>query len=135
MCFSSYKNFKFKVNCDELELTKEKQCIFCNIYFLQRKIYSVWSKLSGYILLLTEKHYLIHFCCLFLQSPKIFSVSLTDLSKAYDCLSQALIIFKLNGYGFSLAELRLIHDYLSNKQQRTKVTFNYFKVQCLDLYY
>ena len=46
---------------------------------------------------------------------------LTDLSKAFDCHSQELIIAKLNTYSFSLPALKLIHDYLSNWQQRTKI--------------
>ena len=32
-----------------------------------------------------------------------------------------LLIAKLNGYGFSLPALKLVHDYLSNRKQRAKV--------------
>ena len=46
---------------------------------------------------------------------------LTDLSKACDCQSQELIIAKLNTSSFSLPALKLIYDYLSNRQQRTKI--------------
>ena len=35
------------------------------------------------------------------------------------------LIEKLNGYGFSLPDLRLIHDYLLNKKQRTKINNSY----------
>ena len=46
----------------------------------------------------------------------MFRPLLTDLSKAFDCLSHELIIANLNAYGFSLSELKLIHNYLSKKQ-------------------
>ena len=32
---------------------------------------------------------------------------------------------KLNAYGFSLTESKLIHDYLSNRKQRTKINSSY----------
>ena len=56
---------------------------------------------------------------------QMFMALLTDLSKAFDCLSHELIIAKLNAYGFSLSELKLIHNYLSKKQQRTKINQSY----------
>ena len=45
---------------------------------------------------------------------------LTDLSKAFDCLSHELIA-KLNAYGFTLSALKLVHDYLSDRKQRTRI--------------
>ena len=51
---------------------------------------------------------------------KVFGALLTDLSKAFDCLSHELIIAKLNAYGFSLPALKLVQNYLSKRQQRTK---------------
>ena len=53
---------------------------------------------------------------------KAFSAILTELPKAFDCLDHELMIAKLNAYGLSLLALRLIHDYLSNRKQRTKIT-------------
>ena len=55
----------------------------------------------------------------------VFGALLTDLSKASDCLDQELLTAKLNAYGFTLPALRLIHDYLSNRKQRTKIDDNY----------
>ena len=52
---------------------------------------------------------------------KAFGALLTDLSKAFDCLDHELLTAKLNAYGFTLPALRLIHDYLSNRKQRTKI--------------
>ena len=51
---------------------------------------------------------------------KAFGLPLTHFSKAFDCLSHELFA-KLHAYGFSFAALRLIHSYLTNKKQRTKL--------------
>ena len=59
------------------------------------------------------------------DSGQIFGPLLTDLSKAFDCLDHELLIAKLNIYGFSLPALKLVHDYLSNRKQRTKVNRTY----------
>ena len=52
---------------------------------------------------------------------KLFGALLTDLSKAFDCLSHKLLLAKLHAYGFCIAALRLIHSYLANRRQRTKI--------------
>ena len=49
---------------------------------------------------------------------------MTDLSKVFDCLSHELLLAKLHAYGFSIAALRLIHSYLTNRKQRTKVNLS-----------
>ena len=54
-----------------------------------------------------------------------FGALLTDLSKAFDCLSHELLIAKLRAYGFSLNALRLIHSYLTNRKQRIKINTKY----------
>ena len=56
---------------------------------------------------------------------KYFGALLPDLSKAFGCLDHELLTAKLNAYGFTLPALRLIHDYLSNRKQRTKIDDNY----------
>ena len=48
---------------------------------------------------------------------KSFGALLTDLSKVFDWLSHEL--------GFSIAALRLIHSYLRNRKERTKVDLSY----------
>ena len=55
------------------------------------------------------------------DSGKAFDALLTGLSKAFDCLYHELLIAKLNAYRFILLALRLIHDYLSHRKQRTRV--------------
>ena len=59
------------------------------------------------------------------DQKQICGALLTNLSKAFDCLPHDLIIAKLNAYGFSFSALRLIHDYLSNRKQRTKINLTY----------
>ena len=56
---------------------------------------------------------------------KYFSALLTDLSKAFNCISHKLILAKLHAYDFSLKALRLIHSYLTNRKQRTRVNGDY----------
>ena len=59
------------------------------------------------------------------DSSQMFGVLLTDLSKAYDCLDHKLLMAKLKAYGFNLAALKLVHDYLSNRKQRIKANRTY----------
>ena len=51
---------------------------------------------------------------------KVFSVLLTDLSKAFDCLSHELIIAKLNAFGFSLSALKLMKIILLKENKELK---------------
>ena len=53
-----------------------------------------------------------------------FGALLTDLSKAFDYLDHELFNAKLNAYRFTLPAIRLIHDHLSNRKQRTKIDHN-----------
>ena len=45
----------------------------------------------------------------------VFGALLTDLSKAFDCISHDLIIAKLEPYGFHIDALKLIHDLFTTK--------------------
>ena len=60
-----------------------------------------------------------------LDERKVAGAILTDLSKAFDCLSHDLLIAKLEAYGFDISALTLIYDYLKNRLQRTKVNRSY----------
>ena len=55
------------------------------------------------------------------DNNKAFGVLLTELPKAFDCLSHDLLIAKLHAYGLDLASLKILQDYLTNRKQRTKV--------------
>ena len=48
-------------------------------------------------------------------------VLLTDLSKAFDCLSYRLIITKLSAYGFDENACMMMANYFTNRQQRVKI--------------
>ena len=55
----------------------------------------------------------------------MFGALWTDLFKAFYCLDHELLIAKFNAYDFSLPALKLVHDYLQNTKQRTKVNTTY----------
>ena len=57
----------------------------------------------------------------YLDEDGVSGALLTDLSKAFDCLSYDLLIAKLAAYGFDHESLTLIQSYLSNRQQSPKV--------------
>ena len=59
------------------------------------------------------------------DNRKLFGAFLRDLSKTFDCLGRELLIAKLNTYGFSLTALKLVHNYLSNRKQRTNINSTY----------
>ena len=68
-----------------------------------------------------------------LDSSGIEGTILMDLSKAYDCLPDDLIIAKLEAYGLDTNSLRFIFEYLSCRKQRTKMGSaysNWSKVLC-----
>ena len=60
-----------------------------------------------------------------LDDKKYVGAILTDLSKAFDCLNHKLLIAKLEAYGFEKKALLYIFDYLSERNQRTKVNSSY----------
>ena len=59
------------------------------------------------------------------DNQKRFGALLTDLSKAFECLSQDLLIAKLKAYGFCIDSLISVEDYLTNRKQRTRKNLAY----------
>ena len=55
----------------------------------------------------------------------MFGDLLTDLSKAFDCLSHELLAAKLSAYGVDISAIRLIYDYLTNQKQKLKIENHY----------
>ena len=76
------------------------QCPFCKRYSTQKRLNALTEKWK----LAVDK-----------------SKSLTDLFTVFEFLPHKILIVKLHSYGFVLNALRLIHSYLSNKKQRTKI--------------
>ena len=50
---------------------------------------------------------------------------LMDLSKAYDPLPHDLLVAKFEAYGIDKNGLNLIHNYLTNRKQRTNISSSY----------
>ena len=59
----------------------------------------------------------------------MFGALLTNVSKAFDCLPQDVIIAKLNAYEFNMKALNFIYDYLRNRKQRTTCTDQHVQVK------
>ena len=60
-----------------------------------------------------------------LASGGNFGALLTDLSKAFDCLSHDLLITKLHACGLDMPCLKLLHSYLTKRRQRVKINNTY----------
>ena len=60
-----------------------------------------------------------------LDKGESFEALLTDLSKAFDCLPDDLLVAKLHAYGFDIQSVRLIHSYLTGRKQRVKINHFY----------
>ena len=54
------------------------------------------------------------------DKKEVYGAILTDLSKAFDCISHDLLLAKLNDYGFDKSALNVIHNYLFGRSQKTK---------------
>ena len=62
------------------------------------------------------------------DSNKVCAVVLTDLSKAFDCLLHDLLIAKSHAFGFDLKSLKVIHAYINDRIQVTKVGSFYSEI-------
>ena len=63
------------------------------------------------------------------ENGKAFRALLTDLLKYFDYPDHELLIAKLKPYRFSLLELKLVNDYLSNRKQRKKINSSHSSLQ------
>ena len=53
------------------------------------------------------------------------SAILMDLSKAYECLPHDFLVAQFEAHGIDTTGLNLIHNYLSNRKQLTKINSSY----------
>ena len=60
-----------------------------------------------------------------LDNKEYCGLLLTDPSKAFDCVKHDLLIAKMHAYNFDYNVLALIHSYLSERKQRTKINSSF----------
>ena len=60
-----------------------------------------------------------------LNKSETFGTLLTDLSKAFDCMTHDLLIAKLHALNFDMNGLNLIFDYLTGRKQRVKINSSF----------
>ena len=89
--------------------------------FLSKYLFGYRKRHSPEFCLIT----MIEFWRKALDECKVAGAVLTDLSKAFDCLSHGLLLAKLHAYGFDKSALKFILNYLSERSQRTKVNEKY----------
>ena len=56
-----------------------------------------------------------------------------DLSKAFDCVNNGLLLAKLSAGGGNSDALQLIRSYLTNRKQRVKINSSYSKLEKIEV--
>ena len=100
---------------------------------LYQQIYKYFNGIfSKYLCGFGKGHSTQHYLLFMLESLKnaldkglCTGILLTDLSKAFDCVSYDLSLGKLHVYGFSKYSLNLVSNYLCDRIQRTKIGEKY----------
>ena len=67
-----------------------------------------------------------------LDKGETFGALLTDLSKAFDCMTYDLLIAKLHALNFDMSALNLIFDDLTERKQRVKINSRF--ISYLDIF-
>ena len=117
----------FKENYRPVSILPTLSKIYENVFYYQMYDYfnDIFSKfLCGFRKGHSTQNCLLHmmeYLKKALDKGLSIGILLTDLSKAFDCISHGLLIAKLNAYGFSMSSLNLISNYLSERRQRTKI--------------
>ena len=70
-----------------------------------------------------------------LDENKIVGGTLSDLSKAFNCLPHDLLVAKLEAYGLDIKTLKLMLSYLSGRKQCVKIrnSFGFLKLILFDI--
>ena len=74
--------------------------------------YQNFSAVSEEVLVLKTVYYMIETIRKTRDSHGVFAAIMTDLSKAFDCISHELLIAKLNAYGFGETSFKMTISYL-----------------------
>ena len=84
--------------------------------------------LSKYQLAFRKRYSTLHCLLTMIESLRVSldqngtcAAFLTDLSKAFDCLPNDLLIARLHAYGYDFPSLKLFNSYLQNRHQRVKI--------------
>ena len=97
-----------------------------------RNISKIYENLSpcqcGFLKRYSTQHFLLVMLEIFKESldkGNEFGAFLTDLTKAFDCIDNKLLIAKLFWYGVSPLSLNLIFYYLKNRTRRVEIITSY----------
>ena len=96
---------------------------------LHPQIYTDFNNIFSKFLCEYRKGYSTQHCLLYmleklktsLDKGMCTGILLTDLSKAFACISHKRLIANLYAYGFTERSLSLVSDYLDERNQRTKI--------------
>ena len=120
-----------KVNYRPVSILPTLSKVYENV--LHTQIYTYFNNIFSKFLCGYRKEYSAQHCLLYMLEKLKASlvqgmctgILLTDLSKAFDCISHELLIAKLYAYGFTKKTLSLVGDYLNDRKQRTKIRNKY----------
>ena len=115
-------------NAKKISICSAQNQLFCHLNQLKKSI-EIGSKQQYEFI----KGYTTQYCLLLMlekwknvvDKGKYSEALLTDLSKAFNCVSHELLIAKLHAYGFDLTANKLIQSYLSNRRQWITITPTY----------
>ena len=116
-----------KINYRPISILSPINNIFESLLYNQVNSFfeNKFSKLKcGFRKGLSTQHCLIYMLEKWKKSvdmKKYVGALLTDLSKAFDCISHDLLIAKFHAYGFDLNTLNVLSSYLKHRFQRVKV--------------
>ena len=93
-----------KINAYFDDILSKFQCRFCKGYSIQNRLLYMKGKIRK------------------IRDYKgVFADVLTNLSKAFDCISHELLLAKLRAYGFDKISLTFMHAYLYQRLQKAKI--------------
>ena len=119
---SNYRSISILPNLSKIF----EKCIYNQLSIFFDKVLSKYQ--CGFRKGFSAQHYLLKLLEQWKESVDqglVFGAILTDLSKAFDCLSHELLVAKLSAYRMEDSAVRFVSDYLTKRKQRTKIDNNY----------